>query len=107
MAHGWPNRHGWVGRWRGVRTERWTYARWYANERSPWLFDRLEDPLEMVNLANTTEARPVLEEMEERLHRWMEETHDPFEYGQRGPRGFLQLGQEFANPDLYKGWSVA
>ena len=33
MAHGWPNRDGWVGRWRGVRTERYTYARWFANER--------------------------------------------------------------------------
>ncbi len=26
MAHGWPNRDGWVGRWRGVRTTRWTYC---------------------------------------------------------------------------------
>ena len=107
MAHGWPNRDGWVGRWRGVRTERYTYARWFANERGPWLFDRQEDPLEMVNLANSTEARPVLQEMEERLHRWMEGTKDPFEYGRRGPRGFLELGQEFADPDKYPGWGVA
>ena len=64
MAHGWPDRDGWVGRWRGVRTERWTYARWYGNERGPWLFDRAEDPLEMVNLADAPEARPALEEME-------------------------------------------
>ena len=39
------------------------------------------------------EARPALEEMEERLHRWMEATRDPFEYGKRGPRGFLDLGK--------------
>ena len=107
MAHGWPNRDGWVGRWRGVRTERYTYARWFANERGPWLFDRQEDPLEMVNLANSAEARPALQEMEERLHRWMEGTKDPFEYGRRGPRGFLELGQEFADPDKYPGWGVA
>jgi arylsulfatase A-like enzyme len=107
MAHGWPNRHGWVGRWRGVRTERWTYARWYGHERGPWLFDRSEDPLEMVNLFDSPEARPVVEEMEERLHRWMEGTQDPFEYGRRGPRGFLDLGQEFANPDAYAGWWTA
>ncbi len=107
MAHGWPNRDGWVGRWRGVRNERYTYARWFANERGPWLFDRQEDPLEMVNLANSAEARPVLQEMEERLHRWMEGTKDPFEYGRRGPRGFLELGQEFADPDKYPGWGVA
>ena len=107
MAHGWPNRDGWVGRWRGVRTQRYTYARWFANERGPWLFDRQEDPLEMVNLANSAEARPALQEMEERLHRWMEGTKDPFEYGRRGPRGFLELGQEFADPDKYPGWGVA
>lgn len=107
MAHGWPNRDGWVGRWRGVRTERWTYARWFGNERGPWLFDRLNDPLEMVNLADSAEARPALEEMESRLHRWMEATHDPFEYGRRGPRGFLELGQEFADPQKYAGWGVA
>ena len=107
MANGWPDRNGWVGRWRGVRTERWTYARWYANERGPWLFDRAEDPLEMVNLADAAEARPALEEMEARLHRWMEVTHDPFDYGRRGARGFLDLGQEFANADKYPGWGVA
>lgn len=104
---GWPNREGWVGRWRGVRTEHYTYARWYANERGPWLFDRSADPLEMVNLAHATEARPAREEMEERLHRWMEATHDPFEYGKRGARGFLDLGQAFADPDKYPGWGVA
>lgn len=107
MAHGWPIRDGWVGRWRGVRTERWTYARWFGNERGPWLFDRSEDPLEMVNLVDSADARFALEEMEERLHRWMEATHDPFEYGRRGPRGFLELGQEFADPDKYPGWGVA
>ena len=107
MAHGWPNRHGWVGRWRGVRTQRWTYARWYANEQRPWLFDRKTDPLEMVNLAETQSHRPVLEEMEERLHRWMEATKDPFEYGRRGERGFLDVGQEFADPDQYSGWGVS
>ena len=107
MANGWPDRDGWVGRWRGVRTERWTYARWYGNERAPWLFDRVEDPLEMVNLAGASEARIALEEMEARLHRWMEVTHDPFDYGKRGPRGFLDLGQEFADPEKYRGWGVA
>ena len=45
--------------------------------------------------------------MEERLHRWMEDTKDPFEYGKRGERGFLDVGQEFADPDQYLGWGVA
>jgi hypothetical protein len=106
MANGWPNRFGWVGRWRGVRTERYTYARWFENERGPWLFDRVTDPLEMKNLAGSSEARGVVEEMEERMHRWMEGTEDPFEYGRRGARGFLDVGQEWADPDKWKGWGT-
>ena len=65
------------------------------------------DTLEMVNLADAAQASPALEEMEERLLRWMEGTRDPFEYGRRGPRGFLELGQEFADPDKYPGLGVA
>lgn len=98
MAHGWPNRDAWVGRWRGVRTDRYTYARWYDNERGPWLFDRELDPLETRNIIGSAEARPAVEEMEARLHRWMEATSDPFEYGRRGPRGFLEVGQRWVNP---------
>ena len=30
--------------------------------RGPWLFDLQEDPLEMINLANSAEARAVLQE---------------------------------------------
>jgi len=65
------------------------------------------DTLEMVNLADAAQASPALEEMEERLHRWMEGTRDPFEYSRRGPRVFLDLGQQFANSALYEGWGVA
>ncbi len=44
------------------------------------------------------EARPALEEMEA--------TRDPFEYGKRGPRGFLDLELAFADSDKYPGWGV-
>jgi len=107
MANGWPNRYGWVGRWRAVRTERYTYSRWYDNERGPWLFDRQEDPLETDNLFDSVEARPVVEEMEARLHRWMEGTGDPFEYGRRGPRGFIDVGQRWADPEKWNDWGTA
>ncbi|MBM3265547.1 MAG: sulfatase, partial [candidate division Zixibacteria bacterium] len=40
LGPGWPHRGKWVGFWRGVRDERWTYARWRGNERGPFLFDR-------------------------------------------------------------------
>ena len=104
MGNGWPDRLAWVGRWRGVRTTRYTYARWFDNERGPWLFDRTEDPLEIRNIAAMAEAKPALEEMEARLHRWMEATGDPFEYGKRGPRGYLDIGQRWADPK-WNDWS--
>ena len=96
-----------MGRWRGVRTARYTYARWYQNERGPWLFDRAGDPLEMTNLAKSREGRVAVEEMEERLHRWIDATSDPFEYGKRGPRGFIEVGQEWADPEKWKEWETA
>ena len=107
MGNGWPNRLAWVGRWRGVRTERYTYARWFDHERGPWLFDRREDPLETHNIFGAREARPVVEEMEARLHRWMEATGDPFDYGRRGPRGFIDVGQRWADPEQWKDWGTA
>lgn len=107
MANGWPDRHGWVGRWRGVRTERYTYARWYNNERGPWLFDRQEDPLEKRNVINAADARSAADEMETRLHRWMEATGDPFEHGKRGPRGFIDVGQRWADPERWKDWGTS
>ena len=106
MGNGWPDRLAWVGRWRGVRTTRYTYARWFDNERGPWLFDRKDDPLEMRNIVNSAEAKGALEEMEYRLHRWMEATSDPFEYGKRGPRGYLDVGQRWANP-AWNAWSTS
>ena len=47
------------------------------------------------------------EEMEERLHSWMDATHDPFEYGKRGTRGFIEVGQEWADPEKWKEWGTA
>ena len=51
LGPGWPHRGEWVGFWRGLRTERWVYARWYKNEYGPLLFDRDNDPYELNNLA--------------------------------------------------------
>ena len=90
-----------------MRTERYTYARWFGRERGPWLFDRQEDPLEMRNIFGTSEAQPAMEEMEARMHRWMEATGDPFEYGPRGPRGFLDVGQRWADSERWKEWGTA
>ncbi|MCC7355247.1 MAG: sulfatase, partial [Anaerolineae bacterium] len=58
-AIGWPNRTKWLGFWRGVRTERWVYARWRNHEVDPLLFDRENDPHEMRNLAGNKEYSDV------------------------------------------------
>ena len=111
MGVGWPNRKRFTGFWRGVRTDRWVYARWLDNEFGPWLFDRQNDPGEMNNLAGIEEhqERPgpsgadVERTLEARLGRWIEETGDPFETGERDPvKNMLVLGQEFANQERWE-----
>ena len=98
LGPGWPNRGDWVGLWRGVRNDRWTYARWHRNEYGPWLFDRENDPYEMTNLAGRAVFAEVQRGLEARLRQWMEETDDPFDTGPRDPlTGMLELGQEFTH----------
>ena len=41
-----------------------------------------------------------------RLHRWMEATEDPFEHGVRGPRGFVEVGQQWADPAKWAEWGT-
>jgi arylsulfatase A-like enzyme len=97
LGPGWPNRGDWVGFWRGVRTQRWVYARWFASN-DIWLFDRDTDPYEMKNLAGIPEYAEVQSQMEQRLQEWMKKTADPFETGKRDPTtGMLELGQRFTD----------
>lgn len=93
MGTGWPDRERWVGCWRGVRTDRWVYARWHdVRDHEPVLFDRKNDPHEMKNLAEDTEFAKVRQEMETRLRTWMVETGDPFDKGRRESRkGMLEM----------------
>ena len=39
--------------------------------------------------------------------RWMEGTDDPFEFGRRGPRGFIDVGQRWTDPARWKDWGTA
>jgi arylsulfatase A-like enzyme len=41
------------------------------------LYDLIEDPLEMNNLAGSSDARDIERELSERLWEWMRETDDP------------------------------
>lgn len=104
LGEGWPHRGKWVGFWRGVRTDRWLYARWHDNEYGPLLFDIENDAYEMTNLAGKPECRDVETKLEARLKEWMEATDDPFDTGARDPEtGMLLLGQRF----IHEKWERA
>lgn len=98
LGQGWPHRGPWLGYWRGVRTHRYVYARWYQNENPAVLFDVTEDPYEMNNLYGKPEHVQVQADMEALLQRWVRETGDPFDTGERDPdTHMLLLGQRFTH----------
>lgn len=97
LGPGWPTRTKWVGFWRGVRTHRWVYARWFGSGET-LLFDREVDPHEMANLAGNPLYADVQQQLERRLKQWMVETGDPFETGERDSKtGMLCLCQKFTS----------
>jgi arylsulfatase A-like enzyme len=97
LGPGWPHRGEWVGFWRGVRTRRCVYARWFGSG-DVWLFDRHTDPYEMNNLAGNPGYATIQAQLEQRLQQWMRDTGDPFETGERDPEtGILNLGQRFTH----------
>jgi arylsulfatase A-like enzyme len=106
LGPGWPHRGKWVGYWRGLRTDRWLYARWHNPEQYEygiWLFDREKDPFEMNNLAGKKDHSETERNLEARLQKWMSETDDPFDTGERDPEtGMLLLGQEFTHEKYYR-----
>ena len=60
--------------WRGVRTQRHSYARWLNGTVE--LFDLADDPLEMTNLADVPSAQGLRRRMEERLQQLMARRND-------------------------------
>jgi arylsulfatase A-like enzyme len=106
LGPGWPHRGRWVGYWRGLRTDRWIYARWHRPElyeHGIWLFDRENDPQEMRNLAGNPDYSAVQKNMEEHLKQWIRDTEDPFDTGERDPEtGMLMLGQKFTHEKYYR-----
>ncbi|MEM6428585.1 MAG: sulfatase-like hydrolase/transferase [Deinococcota bacterium] len=85
LGPGWPTRSKWVGLWRGVRTPRYTYARWHDRDGLRLLFDRERDPLELNNVVDDPEYKDVAEKLEQRLKQWLSDTQDPFDTGARLP----------------------
>ncbi|UCD28639.1 MAG: sulfatase, partial [Planctomycetota bacterium] len=62
--------------WRGVRTERFTYARWLSGKEE--LYDNLEDPYQMRNLAEGHKDLPTLKKLRARLKDLLADAHDEF-----------------------------
>jgi arylsulfatase A-like enzyme len=76
--HPFGNWHRGVGgkEYRGVRTERYTYAR---DLSGPWLlYDNLQDPFQLTNLCGTAEHAPLQAELEQVLRRRLRERRDEF-----------------------------
>jgi arylsulfatase A-like enzyme len=64
--------------WRGVRTSRYTYARF---KNRPWvLYDNQADPYQQDNLAPDPAARKLLTQMDELTGRWMKSTGDAWSF---------------------------
>jgi arylsulfatase A-like enzyme len=99
LGPGWPDRTKWVGLWRGVRTNRYTYARWKDLDGLRVLYDREKDPMEMHNVIEREEYATIAVEMERLLQTWICQTGDPFDTGKRLPQTqMLDLGQMFTTP---------
>lgn len=62
--------------WRGVRTRRYTYARW--REKGWVLYDNLNDPYQLNNLIDDPSEGPLREKMEGELQAWLKRINDPF-----------------------------
>jgi arylsulfatase A-like enzyme len=64
--------------WRGVRTSRYTYARFRSR---PWvLYDVEKDPYQQNNLVGDPAAASLRQEMERRLSAWMRRTGDSWDF---------------------------
>jgi arylsulfatase A-like enzyme len=74
--------------WRGVRTRRYTYARWLQG--GALLFDNEADPYQTHNLAYAPETAVLREQLETELQSWLARLGDRFAPGDEHLR---DLGQ--------------
>ena len=92
--------------WRGVRTDRYMYARFRAK---PWvLYDLEKDPYQLTNLANERSARSLQGELDRKLTAWMERTGDSWSYNWSHPvedDGRLYKHETFRSVADYLAWA--
>ena len=64
--------------WRGIRTQRYTYARM---EKQPWvLYDNQADPYQQKNLVDDRSSKPLVQQLEKKLQAWMQKTGDSWKF---------------------------
>lgn len=92
--------------WRGVRTQRYMYARY---RDKPWvLYDLEKDPYEMENLADDPAAASLVAEMDTSIEGWMRKTGDSWGLNWTHPvedKGRLYKHQTFYTVDEYMAWA--
>lgn len=82
--------------WRGVRTKRYTYARFRDED---WLLiDNKFDPFQRRNLIYNTEYNSLKEELKSKLDEWLEKTNDHFLPSSR----YTRYEMIHNRPPLYK-----
>ncbi|MDP8246043.1 MAG: sulfatase [Candidatus Hinthialibacter antarcticus] len=102
-----PYAHGTVeNAWRGVRTERYMYARY---QDKPWLlFDLKNDPYQMNNLVGNPKYAPVQQNLDARTLAWMDATGDSWESNWKArveEKGALYQHETFYTVDEYLNWA--
>jgi hypothetical protein len=65
--------------WRGVKTKHHTYVKWLEGREE--LYDDLEDPYQMRNLAEGNKDQMTLKQLRSRLKDLLDNAHDTFPPG--------------------------
>ena len=73
--------------WRGIRTEKFTYAVYLGG--GEFLFDNIDDPLQMNNLAENEEYSDTKEELRNEMLSQMEAIGDSFEKNSYYKKNFV------------------
>ena len=93
--------------WRGVRTDRFLYAR---TEAGPWLlFDLEQDPYELKNLVHDPAHAPLRLQMEKQLAAWMRQVGDSWALNSTAPvedDGRLYRFEAFSTIQEYLDWAA-